>query len=243
MLRRLSLVGLFALLAVVGLDWNPATPPWVLRTAAAQPPFTFGLNSQGIIQYSTASVSVSNSNTDTALWSSVISAGLTATAANANWSPSSVQTPPPLHLVLQGQLTTNIGVAAVGNINMGINYGGGVTGVASMALLNAIALPNNVNSAPWQLDVWLAPVATATNSSLPGGGGACFVHMLATLQIATATNTNGLVAPMNFTQQVCGTTGGGFLASAEQINVLVRWASASLTNSINVYRGVLMLGM
>lgn len=230
-MRRLGIV--LALLVVAGVFAGPA---------AAQPPFTFGLNAQGIIQYSTASVSVVNSTTASALWSSTVSGALTATSANANWTPSSVATPPPLHLVLQGQLTTNIGTGAVGNINMGVNYGGGVTGVASLALINGIALPNNMNSAPWTLDVWFSPVATATNGNTPGAG-SCYFWLNAELRIASNTASNGLSAPLFFANSVCGTTGGAFLASAEQLNVLMNWASASATNSFNVYRGVLMYGL
>jgi len=201
---------------------------------------SFGIPNQGILQYTTASVTVVNSSASSALWSSVVPGAYTATAPNTNsvYSPSFVVTPVPLHLQMFGQFTTNIGAGAVGNINMGVNYGGGSTGVASVALVNAVALGNNLNSAPWQLDVWMAPVATATLSSLPAAG-ACTFYLNARLTLATASGGN---APQTFDAHTCSNSSGAFLASAQQLNVLMNWASASATNSWTVYRGTLMLG-
>jgi hypothetical protein len=211
--------------------------------ASAQPPFSFGTFAQGIAQYSTASISAVNTTAPVALWSSTIPGPFTATSANSNWTPSSVATPPPMHLVLQGNLTTNVASASVGPVNIGVNFGGGVTGVASLALANASVFDRNLATVPMQLDVWFAPVATATATSLPGGG-ACFFHMSARLTIATASTTGVLAgaSPTILDAQACGTVGGGFLASAEQLNVLWQWGSASLTNSATIYRGTLLYG-
>lgn len=231
-MRTLRLLALLCALILAGV-----------APAAAQT--AYGIPNQGILQYTTASVAVVNTTSSAALWSSTIPGAYTATAPNTNsvYSPSFVTTPVPLHLTLQGQLSTNAGCSAcVGTVNLGVNYGGGVTGVASVALVNAVTLPSALTSVPWTLDVWVSPVATGTATSSPGAG-ACYVYLSSELRIATGTASSGVVSPMYFASHVCGTSGGAFLASAEQLNVLMNWASASATNSWNLYRGTLQLGM
>lgn len=212
--------------------------------APAEAQISYSIPNQGILQYNTASVTMVNTTAATALWSSLIPGAYTATSPNTNtvYSPSFVVTPPPLHLVLQGSLSTNIATAGVGTMNIGVNYGGGSTGVASLALANAISFHQNLAAVPYQIDVWLSPVATATNTAIPGAG-ACFFYMSARMTVATSSFSGVLgAAPVTLDAHTCGTTGGAFLASAQQLNVLANWASASSTNSLSVYRGTLLLG-
>ncbi len=230
---RRALLATLLLLLTAGLGVAPAL---------AQPPFAFGVSSQGVLQYSTASISAVNTTSGVSLWQSLISGALTATAPNVNWSPSSVQTPVPLHLVLHGHLLTNIATAAVGAVNIGVNFGGGSSGVASLALANAWLPQQNLATVPVQLDVWMSPVATATSTSIPGAG-PCFFYVSARLHVATTSSTGVLGAANTILDaHTCGTSGGAFLASAQNLNVIWQWASAAATNSLTIYRGVLKYG-
>lgn len=235
MMRRFALV-LLALASIVALDWAPGIPPFPVPVASAQPPFSFGLYSQGVVQYNTASISATNTTNEVLLWQSLIPGALMATSANSNWSPSSVATPPPLHLHLEGTVNTNAPSGAVGNVNVGVNYGGGVTGVATMALLNAVALTNALSNAQVHIDICLAPIATASQSAGVQGSVAA---MFMTGRMAVQTSST---AETIYAASVIGTTGGGFLASTEQLNVLWKWASATNTNALNIYQGVLSYG-
>lgn len=234
MMRRFGLA-LLALALAVSVDWAPGIPPHPIPVASAQPPFSFGLYSQGIAQYTTASVAVTNSTLDTSIWQSLIPGALMATSANSNWA-SGVATPPPLHLHLEGTLNTNAPSGAVGAVNVGVNYGGGVTGVATIALLNAVSLTNNLANAPVHIDVCFAPISTASQSAGVQGSVAA---MFLTGRMAVQTSST---AETIYAASVIGTTGGGFLASTEQLNVLWRWASATNTNALNIYQGVLSYG-
>lgn len=212
--------------------------------APAEAQVSYSIPNQGVLQYTTASVAMVNTTAATSLWSSLIPGAYTATAPNTNsaYSPSFVVTPPPLHLTLHGSISTNIASSSVGTLNMGVNYGGGSSGVASLALANALVLDRNLASVPVQIDVWMSPVATATATAIPGAG-ACFFYMSATLKVATASFTGVLGAgPTVVDAHVCGTSGGAFLASAQQLNVIANWASASATNALSIYRGVLVIG-
>lgn len=228
-----------AILLVLGLLLAPL--------AAWAQPFSYGGYAQGVVMYSTASVSCSNTASACSLWSSTIPGALTATTANTNWSPSGVATPPGLHLTLLGALNTNVAIDGPGLMNLGVNYGGGVTGVATIALVNAYAPMNGLRSAPVQIDVWVSPIATGTSTSLPAGG-AGYVFLRGRMTYAGAANTASIWGPAGsatettFNAIVAGSTGGAFLASAEQLNVIVQWSSASATNSFNIYNGVLVFG-
>lgn len=228
-----GLVGLL-LLAVAG----PAL--------AQAPPYTFSVNSGPVYQYTTASVRASNITTPVALWSSIIPAALIATTSNTNWTPSKVQTPVPLHLILHGMMSTvsKACSACAPSFNMGVNFGGGSAGVATITLASAKAPPLGLRQQPVVIDVWYNTIATAVRTNTPGSGqGLYFLKArMAITNNATAAFNYAVATETLFNALAFGKTGPAFTASAQQLNIIFQWSSASLTNSLNIYSGTLLFG-
>lgn len=207
----------------------------------------------GVIVYSDASVSVSNSAASTKVFQYTIAAGYIATATAVPTTGTSelytesrsttpiFTAPAPIHLRMVGRLRTNPGVGSAGSADLAVSFGGTT---ATMAVLNAATLPGSCLG-PVVLDVWISPIAltaatpTTDNSSVymaarltaPGtsgqGGG---VLCASTGSFSTASLTN---------VDVLGTTR---LSSPTRINVEWKWSSASHTNSIVFYNRILKLG-
>lgn len=185
-----------------------------LVTPVLAQPSIFGPG--GMVNVTTASVAVTNTVAATTLYTYQVPAGL---AQNAY---------APLHLKLLGVVTTNQGVAAVGAMNIGCNYGGTT---ASIALSNGQTLTSGLSRAPWMLDLWVtgysgANATTAITGSLQGR----FAVGSGSASVATESVTNAQVdmtTPQNVNQTlVCS----------------MQWGSAAATNSLIVTNGVLVQG-
>lgn len=166
---------------------------------------------------------------------------ISATTSTWNWTSSI-----PLHFRMLGTITSNQGWDSPGTVNMGVNYGG-IN--ASLSLVNGHAISGSLIDAPFRLDVYLMPYASATT----GGGASNMIgsniqrsgRMWAEFWYATFTRNQGTgfagVAPVNPTFATF-TTGTFPVSSATQFNVEWRWASAAHTNSINRHSACWKLG-
>jgi hypothetical protein len=169
---------------------------------AAQPVL---LGPGALLNNTTASVAVTNTTTSTSIYSYTIPAGFT----QLNFAP--------LHLVLLGRLTTNVGC----------NYGGAT---ASIALVNGAAPPQSLTNSPVKLDLWLTGYAaqgTAINGWLEGS-----------LTIAS-------VAGINLNNAALFMAGTDVKTTSGAPNTLAcswMWGSAAATNSLVITNGHLVVG-
>jgi hypothetical protein len=194
-----------------------------LGLLAAMPAFAQSPGIGGVVATSAASVSVVNTTTSTALFSFSIPPRF-----YANFAPS-IQGGQYLHTRSLGSISTNPATGSVGTINMGCNFGTG----ASITMLNAAQMTQNLASTPIILDLWVR--ITGANAELIEG--------LLNIPGASPTSVNGGV-----------TTTGPILTSAVnpsgttvtgQVNTLAcnwQWASGSTSNGITINHTIAVVG-
>lgn len=255
-LRRWStLVLAFVALALI-VEWEPFIPPNPLVGVAqvkAQPSFFPSRGGNQLIMY-TASQSVVNSTTASNIFTGIIPAALFATPPSANVAAtiggglSSVQTmsafttgmPAPLHVSLKG-----IFEWAAGTINMGVNFGGGQTGAATIALVNAFTPSAAVGSvaaggasaaaqmSPIDIDCWIVPVATASGT-LNSLGSAL---LSCRAEIPNGTSATPVYSNATIFKAANYTSTAFQAASPQVLNVIWQWGTANAANSL-VIQGV-----
>lgn len=207
------------LLAALALDWTPGLPPKPVPVASAQ----FGITGPGgVVNYTTASVTCTNTTAACTLYSTTVPAGLMATGSIA--SSTTIGTPPGLHLIMLGTLNTPSS-GQIGTINLGANFGGST---ATLTLLNGHtpAPPGALTTVPIQIDVWISDIATATTANT--------VWLRGRVAYVAASGTETVV-----NSQVLGTTA---LNVAQTLAVNWNWGSASNTNALNLYNQQLIIG-
>lgn len=228
-LRRLALILAVALL----WDWSPVLPPEPVHTAAAQVGSGTGaIGSQLILQASRSSVIATNSvSADSPLWTNTLPVGVAY----------------PMHLRLEGTITTNTG-AQTANLTCAYQSSAGVlTPNASLALVSAGTLPQAA-SAPFTLDFWVRPTNIWPSNVLSGTGET--VGGLVT--IASQTNPTSILvasAPAiswgNYAAPANGSVSGMLdMASTTAPNIMCtwHWGTASTGNNLTIFNGYLMLG-
>lgn len=220
--------------------------------AYAQPNFfPTPIGPGGLIVNSNASVSVTNTTTETSIFQYVITPSLMATASSVGALGTPIYTggtstglssaplyttPAPLHFRAVGTLAG----AAATTVNIGVNFGqitGGTVGVATLTINNnvvgAITTPT-----PYYLDVWLSPIAstssTPTSANLLGIIGQADLFMVARAQYL---NASGTLTTIN-----SATVTSVNLASPTAINVVARWAAAASTSALTFYNRVFAVG-
>ena len=216
-MRRASVLTIAAL---AGLLW--------VSSAWAQPGF---VGPGGVINYQTASVSINNSTAAKSLYTYTLPGPLVATQAFSNTTAAALgmqNSSAPLHLRLNGLVSL-----ASGTINCGANYGAGVTGVASVALLNAYGTVTTAGS-PLLIDVWLTPIATG-NDTTATPNQTNTVSLWGRVELPSATTGYDNVT----WSQAFGTLP---LASANSINVICNTGTAAAGNSIMIHRAILKAG-
>lgn len=236
-IRRWIALALVALLAVT------FSPP----SSRAQIPMI----ANGLVHATNASVSAANTTGEVLLYQYQLPAALIASWSQRNsLMPNGAATP--LHLSLNGTITTNSTTGlggGVGAATLGVGLGTG----ASMALVNGALLPSNLGGTscgfnacaePVAIDLWFSPIATGTTST--GGQINCAgfqpcqysLFMSGRFRWSSRTTTNfSSESAINF-----ATLGTINVLQPQTLNVLWRWASASNQNSLNIYNGVLKLG-
>ena len=130
----------------------------------------------------------------------------------------------PLHVRLQGLLSTNVATGAVGTVNVGCSYGGTT---ATLTLVNAVSFTANQTNSPLTLDLYL----TGYSASQANG---IIVNLSGRLGIVQAAGTETVYAT-----QVDGTTAVNI---AQNLRCDWLWASAATTNSLVIKNGSLILG-
>lgn len=229
-----------------------ASPPSAWGQAVDGPSFfTPAQISGGVLGCDYASRSFSNTVAASNLYQFVVPGAYTATQTLAptlsatvtgwNWTSSI-----PLHFRALGTFTSAQGWGSPGTINMGVNYGGTT---ASVALINGHGLSGSLVDAPWRLDVYLMPFASATTgggsssmgiAGLQRSGRIWAEFRYASLTTSQATPPVGL--PNTDIYFATFTTAQFPIASATQFNVEFKWASAAQTNSINRHSACWKLG-
>ena len=232
MRRMLALV--LAVAIVLG-----GTPPLM-----AQPNFFPNpIGPGGVLVDSNASVSVTNTTTETSVFQFVVTPSLIATSTSVGALGTPIYTgtsatglstlplataPAPLHLRMIGTLAGAAGTT----VNLGINFGqvnGGTTGLATLTINNnvvgAITTPT-----PIYVDVWLSPIASST--ATPNATNSLF--MVARSQYVNASGTMTTINSATIT--------GINLASATALNVVARWAAAASTSALSFYNRIFVIG-
>lgn len=201
----------------------------VLPAAAQTLPPQFGIVAHGVVAYSTASIAMANTANEVTLFQYSIPTGW----LNAS-SSATVNSSAPLHVMLNGSITTN-GTPPV--LNLGVNLGGSTS---TLTLWNGQTPTTNYTNAPFQIDCWINPISTSSTS---GVGGVTHM-MMCRSRWATTTITPQIASASEAVQNalVLGTTPLNS-ASGTQINILGRWGTgANNSNAINIYGGVVLIG-
>lgn len=232
-LRRLSAI---VLLALLPLSLSPQ--PAGAQSADLPNFFTPGNVSGGVLGCDYASRSFSNLGTAFTLYSFLVPQAYVATmtlaptltATNTSWNWTSDV---PLHFRALGTFRTNPGSGAGGNFNLGVNFGGAT---ATITLVNAHPLSGNLTDAPWRLDVYLMPYASAVAANT--------LRVWGEFQYATEAGSNAQLmnqrpTPPQFYAYVLGTTS---IATAQTFTVSAQFASATITNSMNRHSACWKLG-
>ena len=196
-MRRVLILALLALVLAV-----PATAQQQLNTYPA-----------GIIQLVNTAVTIANTTTATAMFSTTIPA----TYFGNLFQP--FRGGAALHLKLLGTVSTNVASGGVGNTNLGCNYGGTT---ATISLVNGAALTANLSAVPWFLDLWVRQ---------QGSGQILFGN----LEVQTVAATTRLP----YMASVVGTTS---MTAPQTLTCIWAWASAAATNTVTINTATLGLG-
>lgn len=196
----------------------------------------------GIAYATAASVSAANTLSSVRLFEYNVPAGLYATGSRSSVQGTVTLTnvvvaPASIHLRLLGSLQTNQGVGSVGNLNLGANFGGST---ATIALVNARAPQHSLSAVPLQIDVWVQPIATATTGNTVWLTGRVTWGLES---VGDADQNHGSAANATittFNASVLGTT--SLQNAVTNLVVNAQWGSASRTNSLNIYSGVVKIG-
>jgi len=210
-----------------------------LAPASAQPPIA-PIVANGVIVSTTASIGVVNTIQAQTLWAGLIPPGLLATPPAANVAAvisgvggGQIQGfttgPAPLHLSLTGSVQTG----SSGTMQLGVNYGGGASGSATVSLINGFSPAASAGPAPFRVDCWLIPVATA--SATAAAPQSLVLSCRAELVSATPTQPN-IFNANGFTSTTFN------LASPNVMNVTWQWGAAGAGNEIKIYGSTLTIG-
>lgn len=224
-MRRLTVLAL-ALALTLGLVLPAAAQTLNLQPAPNQ--YT-NPGPGGVVQWSTASASCSNTTNECNFWGATPGSSFFATSPLTNQTPPTATTLP-LHLQMQGRMHTAAAGQqnSAGPISVGINYGGSA---ASLSLVNNFLVPVSQLNVPVQIDVWLSPIATGT-----APGNTTFIKARMTL----GSSQGASYATESVFNAV--TVGTQATASPTALNVIWRWGSAAQTNAVQFYQRKLMIG-
>jgi len=227
---RTLLIGglLLALLAVPGGAWAQPVHP----TSGIQGP-------QRIVNYWAASAPIVNTVSPVTLYSAIISPALLATRAQSNIRYADLtqaNATPPLHIKLNGMLSTATTAVGESTIQLGVNLGGGISPAATIALINGFDPANALVQVPIQIDVWLTPIATpsATATGI-GWSNQIFMHARAEWTEAAGTATVFNAATIS-----SGTSLN--IASANMLNIVWQWGTARVGGSLTIFKSLLSVG-
>ncbi len=199
-------------------------------TAHAQAP----VQTQGIIQASRTSVTVTNSAAGAILWKNTVPGGFAS----------------PLHLRLDGMISSDVGVQA-SPANVTCYYGGAN---ASLTLLNATGgtntsgagflLPSQTN-VPFWIDVMVRPVPVwqaGTNVGEVMEGRMGYNATPVSAFAASATNIVEIASILNPANGGANGTQDMTLAAGNKFVCTWQWASATTGKSVTIWNGNLFLG-
>src|SRR3990167_7296363 len=215
---RTLLIGglLLALLAVPGGAWAQPVHP----TSGIQGP-------QRIVNYWAASAPIVNTVSPVTLYSAIITPALLATRAQSNIRYADLtqaNATPPLHIKLNGMLSTATTAVGESTIQLGVNLGGGISPAATIALINGFDPANALVQVPIQIDVWLGPDATPSGGAAGGewteAAGTATVFNAATISSGTSLN----------------------IASANMLNIVWQWGTARVGGSLTIFKSLLSVG-